>query len=312
MATATMAFLILMALALFVGWQVRWSQPGVLDLLDRIYRLGIRGRVVRDVAYGPLAREKLDIWVPEGPGPHPVVVFLHGGGWNTGDRQAYGFAGRALTEKGFMAVLPDYRLAPENPFPAFIEDGAAAVAWVRAHIAVHGGDPERITLSGHSAGAHISAMLALDGQWLEKAGAGANAVKAFVGLSGPYDFLPFESERTRQAFEGVVFPETVQPISFVRPDAPPCLLITGDADTVVLPRNSRSLAAELTRQGARAQVITYTGLNHADTVMALSRPFRGKADVLQDLTDFALGEGGQKRAPNAPSQTASGAASAAA
>lgn len=287
-----MTFIVaLAALVLLIGWHARWSKPGLLDLADNLYGLGPPGGKSLNMTYGPLERQKLDIWKPEGTGPFPVIIFFHGGGWNAGERQVYGFAGRALAEKGFVAVIPDYRLAPQHRFPAFIEDGAAATAWVRKYIGNYQGDPDRITLSGHSAGAHIAALLTLDQQWLNKAGAGENAVKAFVGLSGPYDFLPFTTESARQAFAGTPYPEVTQPISFARPDAPPMLLLTGDKDTTVKSRNSHALAKALTQQKAMAQVVDYPGLDHSDTVMALARPFRGKAPILQVLADFAHKEG---------------------
>jgi acetyl esterase/lipase len=287
-----MTFIVaLAAFTLLIGWQSRWSKPGMLDLADRMYGPGPHVGRSLNIAYGPLERQTLDIWTPEGAGPFPVIIFFHGGGWNAGERQVYGFAGRALAEKGFVAVIPDYRLAPQHRFPAFIEDGAAATAWVRKHIGTNQGDPDRITISGHSAGAHIAAMLTLDQQWLNKAGAGENAIKAFVGLSGPYDFLPFTTDSAKQAFAGTPYPEVTQPISFVRPDAPPALLLTGGKDTTVKSRNSHALAKALTQQKAMAQVVDYTELDHSDTVMALARPFRGKAPILQDLTDFARKEG---------------------
>lgn len=239
-----------------------------------------------DIAYGNDPRQKLDIYAPTGARNAPVVVFFYGGSWNSGRRQDYVFAARALAARGFVTVVPDYRLVPQVRYPAFVEDGAAAVAWTRKNIANYGGDPAHIGVSGHSAGAYIALMLALDGRWLAKAGA-PRAIKAAVGLAGPYDFLPFEPGGAADiAFGEAPDRRDTQPIAHARADAPPVLLLAGADDTIVLPRNSVALAAALTKAGADAQVITYPGIGHIGIILAVSKPFRGKAPALADSAAF--------------------------
>jgi acetyl esterase/lipase len=276
----------LAAIALGVGFASHWSRLGLLNALDGALSWGSPSRLaVRGEAYGADARQKLNIWVPEKQeGAAPVIVFFYGGSWKSGERDLYDFAGRALAEQGFVVVIPDYRLVPQVRFPAFVEDGAAAVAWAEKNVARFGGDPARITLSGHSAGAHIAAMLTLDQQWLLRAGASDGVVKHFIGLAGPYDFYPFTSDSAREAFAGVTYPETTQPISFARVDAPPMLLLHGSTDTTVKPRNS--LALEKAMPGI-AKAVILPGLDHSDIIMAFARPFRGKADVLKMTAEFA-------------------------
>jgi acetyl esterase/lipase len=272
-----------------LGYASRWSQVGLLNSVDTLFSLGSPTKAVaRDVAYGPLPRQKLDIWAPTAKAAHPrdVVVFFYGGSWNSGDRALYGFAGRALAERGYLVVIPDYRLVPEVRFPGFVEDGAAAVAWVHAHAAQYGGNPARIHLIGHSAGAHIAALLSLDPEWLAKAGAPKHSIKSFAGLAGPYDFVPFTSDASKAAFGFLRDPSPSQPITYARPDAPPMLLMTGDIDETVKPRNSRALADALRQKGAKAATLFYPRLGHSGIVMALARPFRGFAPVIDDVSAF--------------------------
>lgn len=267
------------------------TPAGLLTGLDRLTPGGDGARrVARGVAYGPDERQKLDVWVPSGKHRQetklPVVIFFYGGGWDSGSRGDYGFAGAGLAGQGFVAVVPDYRLVPAVRFPAFIEDSALAVRWARDHVAKFGGDPERITVAGHSAGAYIGAMLALDRKWLKQAGVDPGIIKAGALLAGPYDFAPFNESRGRNAFGHWAQVHETQPVSFARREAPPLFLAHGSADRVVMPRNSRHLAERLKSLGAPAELKLYPGVNHADLVAALSRPLRRKAPVLADATAF--------------------------
>lgn len=258
-----------------------------LNSLDAL--LAGRGtrRMARDVPFGPNPRQRLDIFAPRRSAePRPVVVFFYGGNWDSGDRHDYAFAGRALAGLGYVTVLPDYHHTHEQPYPAFMDDAAAALAWVRAQIADHGGDPDRIVVAGHSAGAYIAVTLALDARW----GAAAS-IRAAIGLAGPYDFLPFDSPVTERTFGHVEDLPATQPINHARADAPPLLLITGEADTTVYPRHSKDLAARLRALGGTAALIVYPGINHTGPLKALARPFRRHAPVLNDIAAFLAKHG---------------------
>ena len=247
------------------------------------------GGVVRRVsgaAYGTDPVQRLDVYAPEhSTGPLPVVVFFYGGGWNSGYRGGYAFAARAIAARGFVVVVPDYRLVPAVRFPAFVDDAAAAIRWTVDHVAASGGDPARIAVAGHSAGAHIAMLVALDRHYLAAVGA-QGAIKAVVGLAGPYDFLPFDAKSAIDAFGTAPEKLATQPMHFVRADAPPALLLTGDADDVVRPRNTAALAAALRGAGAPVEVQTYAGVGHIGILLALSKPFRGKASVLDAMSGF--------------------------
>ncbi len=244
-------------------------------------------RVAQGVPYGADPRQTLDVYAPAAGGQgRPVLVFIYGGSWASGARGDYAFAGRSLAAEGFVTVVPDYRLVPQVRFPGFVEDGAAAVAYARAHAREWGGDPDRLVIAGHSAGAYIAAMLALDAAFLAKAGAPPGTVKAWAGLSGPYDFYPFDVKASQDAFGQWPDPAATQPITFAGAAAPPTFLAHGTKDTTVKPRNTERLAAKLRAAGVPVDEHLYDGLDHKDVVLALTRTFRGKAPVRADMVRF--------------------------
>jgi acetyl esterase/lipase len=243
-------------------------------------------QVAKGVSYGEGPRQKLDVYAPTGvaQGPRPVIVFFYGGSWNSGSRGGYGFVGRALAARGFVTVIPDYRLVPEVVYPGFVLDGASAVRWVRAHAKDYGGDGDRIVLAGHSAGAYIAAMLAVDDRWL---GADRAAVRGLAGLAGPYDFAPFTVGASIQAFGDWRNPAETQPVTWAGAGDPPALLLAGEKDTIVRPRNSDKLAAKLRAGGVPVEVKRYPGIGHIGILTAIAKPFRGKAPVVEDVAEFA-------------------------
>ena len=272
------------ALSLALGLMVAACSP--LKTFDALVPKDSKGqRVASGVAYGGDARQTLDIYAPRQvvAGPKPVIVFFYGGSWNSGTRAGYAFVGRALAAQGFVTVIPDYRLVPGVRYPAFVEDGAAAVRWTKGHIGQFGGDPGRIVLIGHSAGAYIAAMLAVDDRWL---GADRSAVRGLVGLAGPYDFAPFDVDVSRAAFGAWPRPEETQPVHWAGTGDPPALLLVGGDDKTVLPRNSEALAAKLRAGGVPATLRSYPKLGHVGLILAVSRPFRGRAPVVTDVANF--------------------------
>lgn len=290
-----------LALALLFagGWQLAHARgaAGLLDWADRTAAgTGGTALATSGAAYGAHPAQRLDVVVPNAPGPHPVIVFFHGGGWDTGRPQDYRFVGRAFAREGHVVVLAGYRLGPDGRYPAMIDDAAAALAWVRASIAGLGGDPQRVFVMGHSAGAHMAALVTLDRRWLEGRGLPAGFVRGVIGLSGPYDFHPFTSDRARRAFGHVADPAQTQPIAFARADAPPMLLLTGDADVTVKPRNSRALGSALVGAGAAARVVLLPGVDHAGTIKVLAWPFSGDGRIKRAVLDF-LGRHATASAP---------------
>ena len=283
--------------ALFGLWRYALSNNSValLDGADRQfggnggYRIALaNGR------YGPLGAHKVEVIVPDGTTnePRPVLLFIHGGGWHSGAPGDYRFVGRQFARAGYVVVLPGYRLGAEGRYPHMLEDSALAAGWTRDQAARFGGDPERVFLIGHSAGAYDVVMLALERQWLGRAGVPEGFVKGVVGLSGPYDFYPWTSESARNAFGQVADPKVTQPINHVRGDGPPMLLLTGDSDDTVKPRNSKVLAQALSAAGQPTTPVVLAGVDHAGTIMKLAAPFNRDRRVLDPVLAFLAAHGG--------------------
>lgn len=244
-------------------------------------------RQVAAMRYGSDPAQKLEMFVPQGAkGPLPVVMFIHGGSWASGDPHDYRFIARTLCARGYAVVLAGYRLYPKARYPAMLEDGAAALRWVHENAAKFGADPARLALMGHSAGAYNAVMLTLDRQWLDHAGLDERAIRGTVALAGPFDFLPFDTDATIDTFGAAPDPSMTQPINFVRGDAPPLLLVTGDADTRVKPRNSRRLARLLTEAGVPNQPVLLEGVTHEKIIMMFARPFSRDARALDAVLPF--------------------------
>ncbi|MCO7627033.1 alpha/beta hydrolase [Pseudomonas fluorescens] len=240
------------------------------------------------IAYGDDPRQKLDVYVPRQPlKDAPVVVFFYGGSWNSGARGDYAFVGEALASRGIVAVLADYRLYPQVRYPLFLEDSARAVAWTRAHIREFSGNPQRLYLMGHSSGAYNAAMLALDPSLLNAVGMSPEDLSGWIGLAGPYDFLPIENPQVRPVFFWPDSPPQSQPINHVRHGEPPALLIAATKDNLVNPaRNTEGLARKLREAGVPVQDLYYSRPNHVTLVASLSRPLRRLAPVLDQVVAF--------------------------
>ncbi len=242
------------------------------------------------IAYGTHERQKLDVYLPDNDGTEaatakgrPLVVFFYGGSWNSGTRKGYDFVGRALAARGFVTVIPDYRLVPEVTYPAFVEDGASAVRWARVNAAKYGADPDKVVVVGHSAGAYIAAMLAVDERFLADDRA---ALRGFVGLAGPYDFAPFDGPVTQAAFGDWPQAAATQPVTYAGKGDPAALLLSGAGDTTVLPINSEKLAAKLRQGGVDADLKFYDGIGHVGIVTSIAKPLRGKSSALEDIAAF--------------------------
>ncbi|MEL6488061.1 MAG: alpha/beta hydrolase [Pseudomonadota bacterium] len=297
---ALAVLLVLGAIALQIA--IARNGPAVLNTVDRLTG-GARGTArLATISTGDHPSQKLVVWGPAardpGAEPLPVLIFAHGGSWRTGDPEDYGFVARALAPDGFIIVLAGYRLvkddAPDGVYPAMIEDTARAIGWTHSEIARYGGDPDRIALIGHSAGAYNVIMAAMERRWLSEskgapAGLSADAIRGVIGMAGPYDFYPFDSPSTIAAFGPATDPEATQVFNHIRADAPPILLIHGEKDTLVRPRNSRELAKLIEAAGGEVSLKLYPDMEHNDPLISLASPWRQGRDVAEVITTFAKG-----------------------
>ena len=271
-------------------WRAIVTDPaGTLDSIDARFSRERAATLVEKARYGSDPAQKLAIYVPQGKAPasgFPLVVFFHGGGWHSGDPYAYGWIARVLAEQGYASALVGYRLGEGGRFPAMLEDSAAGTSFALAEAPKPGIDPARIVLMGHSAGAYNATMLSLDRQWLGREGVPEGTIKGAIILAGPADFYPFAKQSSIDAMGHWPRPQDTQPVNFVRPDAPPLLLVHGTEDTVVRPRNARILAKRLTEAGAPTKAVLMKGMSHDDLVLKLARPFDRDARVKTAVFDF--------------------------
>ena len=280
------------ALVAFVGSALAGSGLGLLNAVATL-----RGHQSRAaIAYGRLERQRFDVYVPgtsiaesDKANGSPLVIFIYGGSWSMGSRADYRFAGEALAAQGFTVMVVDYRLYPEVKYPDFLQDCALAVAYGLEHARELGADPRRVFLYGHSAGAYNVAMLALDPRWLRAAGHSPDELAGWVGLAGPYNFLPIVDETVKKVFDWPATVPDTQPINHVDDLARPLPAFLGAAvhDTVVYPqKNTIPLADKMRARGAAVTFRTYEHVNHSLLVGALSWPLTSFAPVLDDTAAF--------------------------
>jgi len=247
------------------------------------------GYVLRkDESYGDGDRRTLDVYLPTTEArDRPIIVFFYGGSWQSGRKELYRFVGQAFAARGFVTIVPDYRVYPEVRYPEFLEDAAQSVGWVHSHAASLGGDPHRVFLIGHSAGAYIASMLAYDPTWLGKVGLDPKRdVSAMVGLAGPYDFLPLKDPTLMEIFGPAATRAATQPINYVSAGAPPAFLVAGTADNLVDPSNTTRLAKRLEAAGDTVQTAFYPGIGHIELLLSIAWPLRFRTPVLKDVDAY--------------------------
>ena len=259
------------------------SSVGLLN--SSVSRTGLIAE--NDIAYGTAKEMKLDLYKLKDAAPGmPVVVFFHGSSWQAGNKSEYVFVAEPLARAGFLVAVPNYSLYPPATYPQFLDDGAEAVSWMKKHAKEHGGDPNNIILIGHSAGAYIATMLALDESYMKNAEGNARWIKGVVGLAGLYDFLPLKDEKLKAIFGPEKGLKMTQPVNHVGRNEPPMLLLHGDQDLDVKPSNTIHLADKLVEKGNRVESVIYPGLDHKGIVLEFASPLVHKTDVLEQVIQF--------------------------
>lgn len=249
-------------------------------LISGLLLSAARAELKRDIEYGQAGGERLllDVHVPEGSGPFPVAILVHGGGWGSGDKSGSNKPGNGaditpwfapLTQAKYVWFSINYRLAPQHRWPACFEDLQTAVRWVKAHAGEYKGDPKRVALFGHSAGGHLVTMLATQSKEDTR-------VQAVVGYAPVTDheqdlakrgglstalqnLLNRPKEVTPDALQAL---RAISPINRVRAGMPPVLLLHGDADVTVPIQQSLNFQRRLKSAGVPCELITLPGAPH--------------------------------------------------
>jgi acetyl esterase/lipase len=260
-------------------------------------------RRTEGIAYGRHERQRLDLYQPQSPilatsataaKFSPLVVFFYGGSWSSGNRADFRFVGEALASRGIVTLIADYRLSPAYRYPVFLQDSALAVRWAFDHAGQYVGDTARLFVMGHSAGAYNAAMLALDARWLAPLGMRPAQLAGWIGLAGPYDFLPIINSDARVAFNWPDTPADSQPLVHASSKSPPALLLAPVHDRVVDPRRStEAMASKLRQSGVRVESELLKGVGHVTLLASLAPLLRSRSPVLARVQAFVGADAAQ-------------------
>ncbi|AZI42228.1 alpha/beta hydrolase [Deinococcus psychrotolerans] len=241
--------------------------------------------VTHDLHYGSDPRNVLDIYAPQGAANKAVVLFIHGGSWDSGSKDEYVFVGESLARAGYVTAVMNYRLAPQHPYPDYVIDAASALKWLQDNAAQYGGNGQRLYVVGHSAGAFNAVDVVDDSPFLSDAGVQAGTVRGVVGIAGPYDY-DFRQFPTKTAFPAGGDPAQIMPTQHIRADAPPNLLLVAGNDQTVDPSNGEKMKAALQAAGVPYTYTVLPGLSHITVVAALSRRLTFLGGTRQAVLDF--------------------------
>jgi acetyl esterase/lipase len=214
-------------------------------------------------------RNRLDLYLPSGPRDVPAVIFVHGGGWTTGIKDQYTQIGRFFAAHGVAAAVINYRLSPTVAFPGQVEDVARAFAWVKAHIHEYGGRADAIFLCGHSAGAHLIALVATDPTYLRTVGASLADVKGVIPISGVYTASPRLGLFAAGPPPDAATLQRASPIAHAAAGRPPFLILYGDGDAPRTREDGEAMTRALVAAGSTARSQEIGNRNHMQMVLDL-------------------------------------------
>lgn len=266
--------------------------------LYQAYRTAQRFRadnphLARDVAFHPDIEPRLDVYSPARGDEHPVLVFAHGGSWKSYNKNLFAPVATRFLPEDMVVVIPDYTLHPDARYEQMAHEVAAALSWTLDNIDRYGGDPQRVVVAGHSAGAHLSGLAIMDPRFLATYGHSSDEICGYVGLSGVYDVqAEFDFWQTRGSAPEVILGvmggeqnfDIASPIHYVRADLPPVLLLHGDDDQTVPVEIGTGFHAALQAAGAESALTLYPGSGHSDYLFAALAD--ESAPIVTDLSAF--------------------------
>lgn len=274
------------------------ASPGLM-LLNTVSPKG-EISVTKDLSYGDEPNQNLDIYYPKAlakaihnnhnpKADYPLVVFIHGGSWESGNKEQYAFVGRSLAKAGYVTAVINYRKAPEFIYPAFVKDTAQAIAWSYHNADKFYADANKVAVVGHSAGAFNAVAAVSNADFLQPYGLQPSDIKTVVGIAGPYsyDFRKFSS---RSVFPKGATPEEVMPDSLLKAGSsgkqPSYLLMTAENDQVVHLSNTTKMEKALTQVGATVVTEEIKKANHATSIAAMSTSLTWVNSVRPQLISY--------------------------
>ncbi|MFZ3075235.1 MAG: alpha/beta hydrolase [Psychrobacter glacincola] len=252
--------------------------------------------VSKDILYGDEPLQDLDIYYPKPLAQsmktnttikqeYPMVVFVHGGSWESGNKEEYAFVGQSLAQAGYVTAVINYRKAPEHVYPDYVEDTAQAIAWSYKNAKRFHANPERFAVVGHSAGAFNAVAAIANEDFLKPYGIKPTDISAVIGIAGPYsyDFRKFSSVT---AFAADATPDEVMPDRQIKGAQPPYLLLTAEKDKVVYATNTIKMTQALKAAGVTVQTSEIKGASHATSIGAMAPPLRWVNDVRAQVLSY--------------------------
>ena len=257
--------------------------------------------VSKNILYGDEPNQDLDIYYPKPltkamksknvtddnaiNDSYPMVVFVHGGSWESGSKDEYAFVGQSLAQAGYVTAVINYRKAPEHVYPDYVQDAAQAIAWSYKNAKSLHADPKRLAVIGHSAGAFNAVAAVANEDFLAPYGVKPKDIAAVIGIAGPYsyDFRKFSS---RTAFGSDATPETEMPDRQIKGEQPPYLLLTAEKDKIVHVTNTTKMTQALKAAGVRVETGEIAGASHATSIGAMAPPLRWVNNVRAQVLSY--------------------------
>ena len=274
------------------------QQTQAFSALGALNSVSVSGGVgvSKDIPYGDAPLQDLDIYYPKPLAQamhsqqsitmrYPMVVFVHGGSWESGTKEEYEFVGKSFAQAGYVTAVINYRKAPEHLYPDYVQDTAQAIAWSYRNAESFYANPQRLAVVGHSAGAFNAVAAIANEDFLAPYGMKPSDIRAVVGIAGPYSY-DFRNLSSARAFPATATPDEVMPDRQIKGTQPPYLLLTAEKDQVVYPQNTINMTQALKNHGATVETGVIKGASHATSIGAMASPLRWVNDVRAQVLQY--------------------------
>ena len=261
--------------------------PGSISYAKNFFKANPKLVETLNLSYGENSNQVLDIVNSEKCVDSPVILFVHGGSWRWGTKNYHRIKGKQFAKNGITFATMNYRLYPEVQFPSFPEDVALSIKWLRQNIAKYGGDPDKIFLMGHSAGAHSISLVGLNPKYLKKCGGDLTWIKGVIPMSCPYELDSSKEFLYEDLFPSGFDPEAFMPMAQdVRSDCPPFFIMHGLLDPIVRKEQAKRFVKKLKDSGGDAKVKVYASHGHFSLVRRTTSWHVWPKPLLSDIISF--------------------------